>query len=463
MGTEQDGTRGETGPRQADVLVLFGISGDLAYQQIFPALLALSRRGQLTVPVIGVARPAWSRAQLLDRVRSSLVARGDVDVRAFEALAARLSYVSGDYQNPETFSRLKQALGRASRPLFYLAIPPSLFGLVSSSLALSGCAADARLIVEKPFGRDLASARALNATLHERFPESAIYRIDHFLGKEPVQNLLYFRFANAFLDPLWNATYVDHVRITMTEAFGIRGRGRFYEEVGAIRDVFQNHLLQILALLAMDAPASSHGVAIEAGKVALLRSVRPLTPEDVVRGQYRGYTAEPGVAPDSRVETFVAARLSIPTDRWRGVPFLIRSGKKMSATVTDVLVTFKRPAHPIFDAATGTPNALRFRLSPDISIALTARRKAPGEEMAGEDISLIDARCPSDEMSAYERLLGDALDGDRTLFGSEAGVEAAWRIVEPVLHLAEPPHLYADGSDGPAEEDTAGRGNGHTR
>ena len=436
---------------RADALVLFGITGDLAYQQIFPALQAMARHGQLDIPVIGVARPGWTADRLCARARESLQANGGIDEPAYERLAARLSYVAGDYQEPDTFERLNQALGTAQRPVFYLAIPPSLFATVAASLAKSGWAGRARLVVEKPFGRDLASARALNATLHESFPESAIYRIDHFLGKEPVQNLVYFRFANTFLEPIWNAGYVRCLQITMAEAFGVRGRGKFYEEVGAIRDVFQNHLLQVLSLLTMDRPSGSDGASIESAKVALLESIAPLRPGDVVRGQYKGYRRESGVAPDSRIETYAAIGLSIGTPRWAGVPILVRTGKCLAQTVTEVRATIKPPAVSLFDSATEGGNEIRFQLSPNVSITLVANVKTPGEAMVGHDAALVMHHQPGDVMAPYERLLRDAIRGDHTLFGSEAGVEASWRIVDPVLSPDLPLHEYDPGSWGPAE------------
>jgi glucose-6-phosphate 1-dehydrogenase len=441
----------------SDALVLFGATGDLAYKQIFPALYAMTRRGHLNMPVIGVAKSRWTIEQLRARARESIAAHGGIDPKAFRTFAEQLQYVEGDYQDAATFDALRRALRGADRPLFYLAIPPSLFATVVSEVARSGCATNARVVVEKPFGRDLASAKALNTTIHQFFPEPAVYRIDHFLGKEAVQNLLYFRFANTFLEPIWSRDYIDGVQITMAEAFGVRGRGRFYEEVGAIRDVFQNHLLQILSLLAMDPPAASDGDAIDAARVALLEAIRPLRAIDVVRGQYRGYQNEEGVARSSRVETYVAARLEIENRRWAGVPFLIRTGKCLALTATEVRVSLKRPSHSLFDSsATAHPNQLCFGLSPDVFIALTARVKVPGEPMVGEDVRLVEHRCLGDEMEPYERLLGDALSGDRTLFGSQAGVEAAWRVVDAALKSNEPVFEYDRGTWGPAEAEWLG-------
>ncbi len=434
----------------SDALALFGATGDLAYKKIFPALHAMTRRGHLNIPIIGMVRGGWTIEQLRARARESIAAHGDLDPDTFGRLSARLCCVSGDYQDPATFDALRHTLGSAERPLFYLAIPPSLFSNVVSGLARSGCAAHARVIVEKPFGRDLVSAKELNSVIHQSFPEPEVYRIDHFLGKEPVQNLLYFRFANTFLEPIWSSHYIDSVQITMAEAFDVQGRGRFYEEAGAIRDVFQNHLLQILALLAMEQPAGEESTAIDAAKVTLLEAIRPLHESDVVRGQYQGYRSEGGVAPQSRVETYVSARLEIQNRRWAGVPFLIRTGKCLAITATEVCVRLKQPASALFDAgANSHRNELRFGLSPDVFIALTAQAKVPGEAMIGEDVRLIERRCRADEMEPYERLLGDAMEGDRRLFGSQVGVEAAWRVVDGILKSNEPVCGYGCGTWGP--------------
>ena len=373
----------------SDAFVFFGATGALAYKQIFPALQAMARRGHLDMPVIGVAGRQWTSDQLRTHVRESLEKHGGIDPEAFAKLSARLQYLSGDYNSSEaTYDNLRKA--NAARPLHYLAIPPSEFEAVAQGLAKSGCATNARVIVEKPFGRDLASAQALNQLMKQSFPESAIFRIDHFLGKEPVQNMLYFRFANSFLEPIWNRNYIKSVQITMCESFGMEGRGRFYEEVGAIRDVLQNHMLQVMVLLAIDAPTSSDPEATRDEKIQVLRAIRPLAPEDVVRGQYRGYRNENGVASDSQVETFAAVRLHIDTWRWAGVPFYIRVGKQLPFTANEVMVQLRRPPQAVFEEIRPAhSNYLRFRLSPDVCISLGARTKVPGESTFGEDVELL--------------------------------------------------------------------------
>ncbi|WNG21483.1 glucose-6-phosphate dehydrogenase [Cystobacter fuscus] len=438
----------------SDAIVFFGATGDLAFKQIFPALQALVAREHLSVPIIGVAKADWNLERLRQRARESIKAHGQDDPASLERLCQLLRYVDGDYRDPKTFALVREALGKAQRPLHYLAIPPSMFGTVVEGLTKSDCLKEARVVVEKPFGRDLASARELNATLLRYLPESSIFRIDHFLGKEPVQNLLFFRFANVFLEPIWNRQHVRSVQVTLAESFGIKGRGAFYDEVGAIRDVLQNHLLQIVALLAMDAPFCSSAEALRDEKARVFKAMRSLTPDSVVRGQFRGYRQVPGVSPTSEMETFAAVRLFIDSWRWADVPFFIRAGKCLPTDATEVFVELNHPPRPIFEEPSmASPNFVRFRLGPDVRISLGARAKKPGSTMEGEDVDLVARELPEVVVKPYERLLGDAMRGDVSLFARQESVEEAWRVVDPILDDGSRVYEYEPGTWGPSEAD----------